>query len=73
MNFRTILERLEDMDGYPYRVEVSDISVPAFVWLRNNRIPYTETLDAVEGEVRRLVWFQDQEHAIWFQLKWGGQ
>jgi hypothetical protein len=54
-------------------VEITGISVPAFVWLFNNNIPYVETFDLVDGSMKKLVWFCEQEHAVWFQLRWGSQ
>ena len=73
VNHRTVIEQVQHSQDYQYGVEVNAIPVPAYIWLRNNGIPYAETFDMVDGELRKLVWFQDQEHAVWFQLKWGGQ
>jgi hypothetical protein len=64
---------LLDPPDYSYPVEVADISVPAYIWLRNNQVAYSETLRMMPDGVRTVVWFRDEPDAVWFQLKWGNR
>lgn len=63
----------DDYQDYHYSVEISEMPVGAFVWLRNNEIPYYESLSVHPDIIYTRVWFKESEHATWFKLRWGAE
>lgn len=68
MTVTSLLDPQEHSE-YSYPIEVIDISVPAYIWLRNNQVAYAETLRMTPSGMRTVVWFRKESDAVWFSMK----